>query len=339
MRTEQETIKRILNILPGSHSLSNKFFESDAEIINYNGQKLLFTIDEFSQEDFFRDDHPYNLGWNVAACTISDILASGGKPVFYGHSMSIPQQGWDNTFLDSFSKGITDVLNQLSAGFIGGDLGTSTSWHYTGIAIGEATNPLTRKGAEPGHSIFMTGHVGAGNLEAALKLNDKNKILSRITKNYRLRFPVRSRESALIRQYATACIDSSDGLLNALNTIAEINDVGFTITNIQYLGAGALACKLLGKPKTVMFLGECGEYELVFTVKRSNEKAFCDEVKANRFGITKIGEITGEGKKVLMIDRIEKNLNDFSLRARDYEHISDYVNDLTNYAKTLHGVL
>ena len=175
MNTELETIQRILKILPGSTSLSNKFYESDAEIINYNGNKLLFSIDEFSQEDFFRDDNPYSLGWNVAACTISDIFASGGKPIFYGHSMSVPVE-WDNKFVDSFSKGIAAVLKQSSIGFIGGDFGASNSWQYTGVAIGETSKPLTRKGAEPGHSIFMTGHVGAGNLEAAIKLYGKNKI-------------------------------------------------------------------------------------------------------------------------------------------------------------------
>ncbi|WP_163711798.1 thiamine-phosphate kinase [Mangrovibacterium lignilyticum] len=337
MNTEQETIKRILNILPGSHSLSNKFFESDAEIINYNGSKLLFSIDEFSQEDFFRDDHPYKLGWNVAACTISDIFASGGKPVFYGHSISLPIE-WDNEFIDSFTKGISDVLNQLSVGFIGGDIGKSASWHYTGVVIGEASSPVTRKGASEGNLIFMTGHVGAGNLEAALKLVGKNKFIEKVIRNYQLQFPIRSRESELIGQYATACIDSSDGLLNALNTIAEINHVGYKITNIPYLSAGTLACKLLGKPRTALFLGECGEYELVFTIRKSDEKAFYDRVRENHFDITKIGEIIDEAKKVLVLNGAEKELNDFNLKARNYEHIRDYVNDLTNYAKTLDKV-
>ena len=54
MDREVETIKRILKILPGSNSQLNNFFESDAEIIAYQGKKLLFSIDEFSQEDLFR---------------------------------------------------------------------------------------------------------------------------------------------------------------------------------------------------------------------------------------------------------------------------------------------
>jgi len=337
MNTELETIQRILKILPGSTSLANNFFESDAEIINYNGNKLLFSIDEFSQEDFFRDDRPYNLGWNVASCTLSDIFASGGNPVFYGHSMSVPNE-WDNKFIDSFSKGITDVLNQLSIGFIGGDFGTSNSWHYTGVAIGETSKPLTRKGAEPGHSIFMTGNVGAGNLEAAIKLNSENKILGKIIKNYRIQFPIRKRESELIRQYATACIDSSDGLLNALNTLAEINQVGFKITTIPFLGTAALACKLLRKPKTILFLGECGEYELVFTISKSKEEAFCEAIRKNHFEISKIGEITENGKKSVLIDGVEKSISDFTLKARDYKHISDYLNDLTDYVNILHNL-
>lgn len=337
MDSEQEIIKRILNILPKSNSLSNNFFESDAEIINYNGCKLLFTMDEFSEEDFFRDEHPYSLGWNVATCAISDIFASGGKPIFYGHSISIPNH-WDIKFIDSFSRGISDVLDQLSIAFIGGDVGKSASWHYTGVVIGEASTPVTRKGTSEGELIFMTGHVGAGNLEAALKIYSKNKILEKILETYHLRFPIRKQESELINQYATACIDSSDGLINALNTIAEINHVGFKITRIPYLKTGALACKLLGKPKTVLFLGECGEYELVFTIKKSDEEAFCDMVKKNQYCITKIGEIVKEEKKLIVLQGADKKLIDFDIKARNYKHISDYLKDLTDYATTLNDV-
>lgn len=337
MNTEQDTIKRILKILPKSHSLLNNFFESDAEIINYKGSKLLFTVDEFSQEDFFSDEHPYSLGWNVAACTLSDIYASNGKPVFYAHSLSYPED-WDDEFIDLFSKGISDVLSIASVGFIGGDIGKSSSWHYAGIAIGEVSKPVTRKGANKGDLIFMTGHVGAGNLEAALKLNGKNKLFGKVINNYKLRFPIRAHESELIGQYATSCIDSSDGLFNALNTIAEINHSGYKVSEIPYLNAGILACKILHKPQTALFLGECGEYELVFTIKESEGKAFCDQVKQHHFEITQIGTVEEEGKKIIVRNGTEQKLDDFKLKARDYTNINDYLNDLTKYAEALNGI-
>ena len=335
MNRELETIKRILKILPGSNSLLNNFFESDAEIIAYQGKKLLFSIDEFSQEDLFRDNHPYTLGWNLAVSTISDILACGGKPMFYAHSMTISHRSWDNSYIDSFSKGIADVLNKCSTGFIGGDMGNSDRWHYTGVAIGEAENPLTRKGAEPGQVIFMTGFVGSGNLEAALKLNANHKLLKPFLNKYRLLLPLRTKESELISQYATACIDSSDGLLNALNTIANVNKVGYEISNIPYLKAGLIACKILRKPKAVLFIGECGEYELVFTIKKENEESFLNASKENHLAFNKIGEIAEKSRKIIFTEKNVIDINGFNIKARDYDKIDDYLVDLVEYAKSI----
>ena len=100
MNKETQIIKKIIEILPKSEFLENNFFESDAEIINHNNKKLLFSIDEFSQEDFFRDDYPYELGINVSIATISDILASGGRPLFYAHSFTIDNEKWDSNSIN-----------------------------------------------------------------------------------------------------------------------------------------------------------------------------------------------------------------------------------------------
>jgi thiamine-monophosphate kinase len=332
---EVETIKRILQILPKSKFHLNPFFESDSEVIDYQGKKLLFSIDEFSQEDFFRDNHPYPLGWNLAVSTISDILACGGKPVLYAHSMTISHKLWNDTFIDLFSKGIADVLGKCSAGFIGGDIGSSECWHYTGVAIGEAENPLSRKGAEPGHLIYMTGFVGSGNLEAAIKLNANHKLLKPLLNNYSLVLPCRIKESELIKQYATACIDSSDGLFNVLNTIADVNNVGYEISNIPYLRDGVIACKILGKPKAVLALGECGEYELIFTIKKENEQAFLNTSKEMHLTFNKIGELTEKSRRVIKTQKDDIDMNGFNIKARNYDKIDDYLVELVEFAKSI----
>jgi hypothetical protein len=47
MLTEKEIICLFLKKLPKNEHHCNEFFESDAEIIIYNGKKFLFTTDEF----------------------------------------------------------------------------------------------------------------------------------------------------------------------------------------------------------------------------------------------------------------------------------------------------
>ncbi|MCD4745255.1 MAG: hypothetical protein K8R58_03045, partial [Bacteroidales bacterium] len=124
MNKEKKIINNFLSQLPKSSQHINDFFESDAEIIDFGSKQMLFTTDEFSGEDMLRDDDPYMLGWNMAVCTISDILASGGTPKFYAHSVQV-SKNWDHSYIENFSKGIADVLNLSGAAFIGGDLGMS----------------------------------------------------------------------------------------------------------------------------------------------------------------------------------------------------------------------
>jgi thiamine-monophosphate kinase len=333
MNKEREIIEKIISILPQSEFLQNNFFESDAEILNYNNKKLLFSIDEFSQEDFFSDNNPYELGGNVAIATISDVLASGGRLLFYAHSLTIDNKNWDNKFIEDFSKGIANVLKQTNTGFIGGDTGVSELWKYTGVVIGEAENPITRIGAKDGDLIYMTGQVGAGNIEAAKTLYVNNNLI-----DIKLSLPIfklnlRHKESKFINSYATSCIDSSDGVLNAINTISKLNNVGYKITKLPYSQVVIQFCELISKPKCLFFMGECGEYELVFTIKEKHKDLFIQEAKSNKLSFTQIGVIQKDHQKLLQTKDYNIDFTNYTISARDYSNISDYLHELINYVK------
>jgi thiamine-monophosphate kinase len=333
MLTEKEIICLFLKQLPKNDHHCNEFFESDAEIIIYNGGKFLFTTDEFSQEDLFRDHDPYVLGWNVVVCTISDILASGGQPKFYAQTVQIAKH-WNKSYIEEFARGVSEAIIKSHATFIGGDLGSGTNWHYTGICIGEASNAITRKGASPGDTIFITGEVGAGNLEAALSLYSENKSINEISTDISGTFKLRLNESALIKDFASSCIDTSDGVLSGINTLADINKVGYRMTNIPYIHEGKLVCTLLSKPTTLLFMGECGEYELLFTVPEEKTNTFLDLVDKYNYPIHKIGLITKAKERTLEEDRKLIDFQDFNISARSFENVKDYLNELFKYVSS-----
>jgi len=334
MNKEFDIITKLAKSLPRSPSQMNELFESDSEIIRYNDKNLLFTVDDYSAEDQIRDHDPYTLGWNLTAATLSDIFASGGIPLFYAHSLSIEPDKWDDRYIKEFSEGVSAVLKKAEAFFIGGDLGTSEKWHYTGIALGEAHEPITRKGAKEGDLILMSGQIGTGNLEAAFSLYSDKPLLKPILKNVKNRFPVRLEESKLISKYATSCIDSSDGVLNALNTLADINNTGYTITETPYLAGGLAACKILSKPSELLLLGECGEYELVFTMDEKDKSKFLQTAKDQRLSFTIIGKMIAEPVKTLFSSGKHFDLTEFNIRARDYEDVKVYLQSLTHYLKS-----
>ncbi len=332
MNKEKEIINRILDKLPRSADQLNQFFESDAEIIKYGSGHLLFTVDEFSSEDLFRDNDPYVLGWNLATGTLSDILASGGDPLYYAHSLSVDQNKWNESYLDSFAGAIADVMKLAGAKFIGGDTGTSEKWHYTGIAFGSAQNPLMRVGATPGDIFYSTGKIGAGNLEAGLKYySDKSSMLDKLAKSYKTVLNFRMGESKLLREYASCCIDTSDGFLNALITISEINHSGFVINNLPFLSEGLIACKLLSKSKLCLFAGECGEYELLFTIRKQDELSFLAAAKEKKYSFHRLGEVTEDETRWVILNRKKLDFGDFNVSARDYNNLSDYLDKLENY--------
>lgn len=280
---EKDIIATISKLMPRSPLQVNKLFESDSEIIKIGDGYQLFNIDEFSHEDMFCEKKGYDLGWNVTVGTLSDIYASGGTPQYFGCSLTI-----NNKFdTAGFAEGMADVLNQENINFIGGDLGKAKEWRATCFAVGVSENPIMRSGAQIGNNIYITGEVGAGNLMAI---------------GASCRLSLRKLPAGV-----TACIDTSDGVWNGINTIAEQSGVGFKIANIPYIEKSMEICKKLRLPKEMLFFCECGEYEFLFT-------------SPHELPFAKLGKIT-ETEKILD----DKDVSGFDISARDYKYAINYI--------------
>ncbi|WP_291300872.1 AIR synthase related protein [Desulfosporosinus sp. BICA1-9] len=209
MNREREIIEVINKHMPRSSSQVNNLFESDSEIVAFHGIGLLYNIDEFSEEDLLREDDPYTLGWNMALGSISDILASGGRPKFYAHSMVI-RDSWTKGYVEKLSLGIAQVLKEVGATFIGGDFGISNTWRYTGSVLGDLEGQaMLRSRGEVGDGIYLTGPIGRGNVEAALKLYEQNLLVKHLTGRWKNFFRLRSKEAEVIKRYSRCCIDTS----------------------------------------------------------------------------------------------------------------------------------
>lgn len=329
---EKKIIEMINSIFPESNQRLNKCFESDSEVIVLARKKFLFTIDEFSSEDMFRDNDPYSLGWNVAAGGISDISACAGVPLFYGHAMVV-STAWDQDFIKKFTQGVADVLKKTNTVFIGGDFGKAENWHYSAAVIGKAESKLlSRKGAAVGDGIYLSGRIGLGNLEAAFKFYSQDKRLKMVSDIFKSRFQLRLRESAFIRDYAACCIDTSDGVFNALNILAEINRVGYEISNLPYISIGSLGALAISLPKELLLLGEAGEYELLFTIKPKDEKEFLQKAKQGELTFYKIGKVV-DSTRILFDGNRSIDLSKLHARARDFDDRKEYLEYLINYLK------
>lgn len=331
MSREKEIIEVISRSMPRSSSQRNHLFESDSEIVTFHGKGLLYNIDEFSEEDLLREDDPYRLGWNMAIGSISDILASGGRPTFYAHSVVI-RESWSKDYVEKLSLGIAQVLKEAGVAFIGGDFGSSRTWRYTGSVIGDLDGQaLLRSGAKVGDGIYITGRIGRGNVEAALKLYEQNALVKRLTGGWKNFFPLRCKEAEVIRRYSRCCTDTSDGVFNALRTLSEMSRTGFSVADLPYVKSGLFLAKTLNLPKEMLFLGECGEYELLFTLTKEAEEEFNREAKEKQLTFYKLGEVKEEGVQLLREREREIDLRPYALRARDFANPKEYMRSVINF--------
>lgn len=330
MLDERRIIQLFLEALPEDGNRIQPLFATDAETLHIEGARCLFTIDSFGEEDHFRTTDPYTLGWNLAAGTVSDIHACGGSVLHYAHSCTVAH-AWSEDFLSAMAHGISGVIAHCGAHFLGGDTGRTTTWQYTGAAIGQAQDEITRRGAQPADRLYITGEIGAGNLEAALSLIDTAPVRLFRSTHPAMRFPIRDREARLIGRYASACMDTSDGLLRSLMTLSEVNGTGYMVGGLPWSTAGSELLLELGLPKELLMAGECGEYELLCTIPPRAQADFLRDAENEDLHFHAIGEVTEAGRAELRETDWTIDLSDCTFTARRASDHLDYVRMLTEY--------
>lgn len=327
MNYEKEIISNILEKMPVTDKHLSKFFESDSEVIEIEGGKFLFSIDTFGDEDYLYTEDPYLLGKNLATATITDIFASGGKLLFFSSSLTISDQ-WSREYISELSRGIGDIIKSCGAFFAGGDLGISDNWSFTGVAFGKSSHEISRRGCKPGDSIYVTGDIGSGNLQAAISIM-KGKYHN--NSNSKQEFYLRHRESEIIAKFANTCIDTSDGFIKSLQIISEINDTGFEVSGIPYLTDIEEFIRISKIPKELLLMGECGEYELLFTVAEEKVNEFEKIIHDESLKIKNVGTVCHKDTKKLVEDNYFVDFSDYELHARSFENNIDYVSNLVSY--------
>ncbi|MGD8572612.1 MAG: thiamine-phosphate kinase, partial [Gammaproteobacteria bacterium] len=107
----------------------------------------------------------YDIGYKALAVNLSDMAAMGAEPAWATLALTMPQA--DEVWLQSFCDGFFTLAEQHNVQLIGGDT-TQGPLTLTIQVMGivPAGQALTRTGAKPGDSIFVSGQLG----DAALAL-------------------------------------------------------------------------------------------------------------------------------------------------------------------------
>lgn len=244
-------------------------------------------------------------GWYAAAVNFSDLAAMGARPIGFLAALALPLDLESQAAYDIMS-GIDQCCEFCGTGIVGGDTKTGP-----GIVVGTALGtmdgrpPMGRSGARPGDIVAVTGPVGGP--AAAFIALEKGLDAPEAKESLYVPIPRVDEGMAMAKSGAvTSCMDLSDGLGTALNTLCSSSGVGMDI-ELDFIPRGPYVDEMAtasGKPVRELLLGWGGEYELVFTADRERlDRLYDEEIEFSIIGMVNDSEgpnLVEDGKRTVI---------------------------------------
>lgn len=295
--TGEERLIRMLRTGLERHPLQlNDAFAADAELIDLPGSmNLACTVDTLREEiEIGIIEDPALIGWTSVAISLSDLAAVGADPLGLLLAWTIPPTS-SAEFLAEISRGAMSAARFHKSYLLGGDYGPGSPLQITATALGTVPkkSTLQRIGMAPGHSLYLTGLVGLGNALGFAKLQ---KLPESTTMERSYRPVARFDCTTLLREFASCCIDTSDGVFASLDILARLNNCGVEFTDRPSLYAEPVQALALrsGLPLWLFAAAEHGEFELLFSVAPAREREFLEQCSRQHLACYRIGTAVRE---------------------------------------------
>lgn len=237
---------------------------------------------------------PEDVGYKLAASTISDMAAMGAAPENLMISCALPKDlpvEWVCRCYD----GLRLCCQEMDVNILGGDTTRSLSGiTLTGVVTGIVPfgKAVLRSGAKPGDLVFVTGTVGDSAAGLDVIERKKENDFPGLVKKHRRPLPRVSWGERLRKRGAHSLNDISDGLSSELFEIAKGSGVDMEIHAMALPLSGELFRWAKTKERAWDYALSGGEdYELTGTMDPDSFAALQSEMP-----ITAIGLVTGKGE-------------------------------------------
>lgn len=275
MMNEFEMIERYFLPLTGGHDGTAEL-KDDAAVLNIpDGHELVVTSDTLNEDvHFLEGEAPENIARKALRVNLSDLAAMGAKPLCYQLNIAFPQKPSDG-WLCAFSKALQEDNQTYGVFCSGGDTtsikGGGVSISITAMGVVPKGRSVRRSGAKNGDFIVLTGMVGDALLGLKV-LQDglDDHIYAQAVSRYRVPCPHMNIDE-IVRQYAHAAVDISDGVLADCMHIANASGLGAEIDLEKLVFSKDVQQALDRKIVTVEdLLGGGDDYELILSVSAQN---------------------------------------------------------------------
>ena len=312
---ERALIERIRRRLPPAPpSLIVGIGDDAAVTASDRGALTVLTTDALIEGVHFdrRYSSAGDVGHKALAVNVSDIAAMGAAPRLALLSLILPPElpiGDVDDLIDGFAA----LGRATGVTLAGGNITRSPGPLIVDVTVTGAVKPrrvLIRGGGRPGDQLFVSGSIGAAAAGLAwLRARSRDRTpeadaaLAECAARHRRPEP-RARLGALLgrTRTASACMDLSDGLADAVRQIAVASGTGARIESARLpIHPGALAWfSAQGQDPVTMSVTGGDDYELLFAVAaRARRRLKVVDSQARGVPLTHIGELTSAPAIVL----------------------------------------
>jgi thiamine-monophosphate kinase len=311
--TERELIARVRAHLPPSPPWLLVGIGDDAAVVEPERNRVeVLTVDAIVEGIHFdRAFVPAEaIGHRALAVNLSDLAAMGAAPRLALLSMALPATLPLADF-EAIIAGFASLAAAHRVHVAGGNLTRSPGpllIDVTVIGTVKRRQCLTRAGARAGDDLYVSGAVGSA--RAGLRRlqssaagqsssidEPRTPIDDGLTAAFLRPEPRLALGIHLARnRAASACMDLSDGLADALEQVAEASGVGMTIdADALPIAAGARAFyDGRGEDSVEEALAGGDDYELLIAVRPRTQRRLAEAVRRGGVPLTRIGRCTAD---------------------------------------------
>jgi len=290
---------------PGAYQL-----DDDAAALKAHGEDVVVTTDAIVEGvHFLADDPPDTVARKALRVNLSDLAAKGAVPA--GFVLTLALRSADEAWLKPFATALGEDAAQFGCALLGGDtVSTPGPLMISVTAFGRvpAGKMVHRSGAKPGDRVMVTGTIGdaalglavlkGGKVHAAADMDQRAELAGR----YRVPQP-RVALSEIVRDYASAAMDVSDGLAGDLTKLCGVSDVSAAI-DLASIPLSDAARDLVSRGVVGLeaLIAGGDDYEILCTVPEVRADAFTRAARDAGITVRSIGTVLAGSSAPKFVD-------------------------------------
>jgi thiamine-monophosphate kinase len=323
----------VRSLVPASPSWVQVGIGDDAAVIEPERNRLEVLTTDVVIEGVHFDRafcDPASIGHKALAVNLSDLAAMGAAPRVALLSLGLPGS-LPFADLEAMLRALVDLATRHKVTLIGGNVARSPGPLFLDVTVTgtvKRRRVLTRSGGRVGDALYVTGSLGAaaaGLVWLRRKTEEAGRAAtvapSEAVKDAVERFlrPQPRMRFGLIAgrtRAASACMDLSDGLADAVRQLARASGTGAVIEAEAlpiHPGAAEILSgesKLSGREAAPLQAALSGgeDYELLLAVSRRSLRRFLAVQRLAGIPATRIGTLTAGADLVLRRDGVDEPL-------------------------------